>query len=165
MKLLFDCEVLSTEDCKGQSGWSSTIICLLFLLQTPKALHLPTISSSNVRMTEHWVLWFSTQSWKTFCLFWSKDDQVVWPEWTPPGRRGDRCSVWSRFRSLFYSWLLWGHRSHLRSPVFSFVFSFVFFLLYSGSYFSFLLKVDWSWFCVVERPAAGRAGECLWWFG
>ena len=164
MKLLFDCEVLSTEDCKGQSGWSRTIICLLFPLQTPKALHLPTISSSNVRRTEHWALWFSTQSWNRFGLFWSNDDQVVSPAWTPPGRRGDRCSVWSRFRSLFYSWLLSEHRRHLRSLVLVVFSVFFFFLLYSGSYFSFLLTVDWSWFCFVERPA-GRVGECLWWFG
>ena len=68
MKLLLDCGVFSSEDFKGQSGWSRTIICLLFLLQTPKALHRPTISSSNVRRTEQGALWFKWQSWKIFSL-------------------------------------------------------------------------------------------------
>ena len=86
----------------------------------------------------------------------------LWPAWTPPGPRGDRCSVWSRSRSLSYSGPLWGH-SLRRSLALAFAVFFASFLFCCWDfYFSFLSKVYLSWFCFVEGPT-GRVGECLYW--
>ena len=119
-------------DFAWQTGWSRRIISLFLFLQTPNALHLPNISSSNVNSTVQGDLCLKIQFCKT-CCYSLLSRRAIWPECTSPCVPGSgRCPGWSSDPSRPCSPPPPSCTSHLTlsfSFSFSFAFSFSFSLL------------------------------------